>query len=47
MNVGDGNGTNYRMVTIQDCIENKKYKNKAVVLSDGEVIGFVKEKDND
>lgn len=31
------------MVTIQDCIDMMQYKNKAVILNDGVVMGFHEE----
>ena len=33
------------MVTIQDCIDMMRYKNKAVLLNDGVVMGFRDEND--
>ena len=34
---------NAETITLQDCIENYQYKDEAVVLNDGQVIGFRKE----
>lgn len=34
---------NYETVTIQDCVEMYELKGQAVIISGGEVIGFVKE----
>lgn len=36
-------GMNLSQATIQDCIDMHKYKDKAVILNDGQVAGFVKE----
>ena len=38
---------NYSVITIQDCLENMQYKHKAVVLSNGIVIGFREEEEKD
>lgn len=34
---------NYDVVTIQDCSENYRFKNKTVFLGDGKVLGFQQE----
>lgn len=36
-------GMNLNQATIQDCIDMHKYKDKAVILKDGQIIGFQKE----
>lgn len=35
---------NYDEITYDDCLEQYTYKNKAVLLNDGKVIGFIDEK---
>lgn len=34
---------NYEVVTIEDCLENYYMKDKAVIITAGQVIGFIKE----
>ena len=38
-----GKNLNNETVTIEDCLDNHEKKGKAVVINDGQVIGFVKE----
>lgn len=38
---------NLSEVTLQDCIDNFEKKGKAAILEDGELKGFVSEKDED
>lgn len=34
---------NKEAITIEDCLELKKYKNKAVVINDGKIINIIQE----
>lgn len=36
---------NLERVTIQDCLDNYKYKNKVVLINDGQIVGFKIEKE--
>lgn len=36
-------GINPDRITIEDCLDNYKYKNKHVILNDGRVLGWVTE----
>lgn len=38
-------GINVHAIKVVDCIENYYGKGKAVILNDGEVVGFVEEKE--
>lgn len=38
---------NYNEITLQDCLDNYRLRNKAVVLNDGKVICFLEEDNND
>jgi hypothetical protein len=35
---------NSETITIEDCLDNHEKKGKAVIINDGQVIGFAKEK---
>ena len=43
--MNNDNNMNYEEITIGDCIEQFTYKNQAVVVNDGKVVGFVKNED--
>ena len=38
-------GINLEEVTIEDCLDNYRYKNVVVLINDGQIVGFKTEKE--